>query len=253
MPRALVKDALSHWHKPYGDFQTSTMEFYASVEGALQRCQVPDISTSRVGFHEGGGFSAKREYLRVERKRLTFDLCAAPFGAGYFFSWWLSERRGSRWLAGLFVLLVLVWLYFRFSTSVLFEFEERLLSAHYTMKEGVRGPTLVGGPLSWLRPLGGHAVLAIIEFVLLFPVMGGIARVFGRRLEDAMLGLPLIGPLYDRLLKPMTYYRIDTILMFQSQVQGAVNEAIDALLTTKGLRVLTEDEKQPVMREFLRR
>ena len=35
--------------------------------------------------------SGKRTYLRVSREGLNFDICAAPFGTGYFFSWWLAK------------------------------------------------------------------------------------------------------------------------------------------------------------------
>ena len=57
------------------------MEFYASVEQALQPRQIPDYAVSRIDWREGGVFTARREYLRVRRGKLAFDICAAPFGS----------------------------------------------------------------------------------------------------------------------------------------------------------------------------
>ena len=71
---------LSHWYHLFEDLEASPMEFYASVEESVERREIPDAERSRVDHHEGGVLSAKREYLRVSRGRLAFDVCAAPFG-----------------------------------------------------------------------------------------------------------------------------------------------------------------------------
>ena len=39
--------------------------------------------------------SADRLYLRVIRKGKIFDICGAPFGSGFFVSWWLGDRPPS--------------------------------------------------------------------------------------------------------------------------------------------------------------
>lgn len=62
--------------------------------------------------------------------------------------------------------------------------------------------------------------------------------------------IPLIGFIADRFLKPLTYYKIDTALMFQSIAHGAVMEALDGITKAKGLRALSEAERKPVMRDF---
>lgn len=89
----LGKDAniVLHWHHPVENFSSSTMDFYDAVEAALKPRQIPDYSVSRIDWHESGVLSARREYLRIKRGKLVFDLCAAPFGTGFFFSWWLAE------------------------------------------------------------------------------------------------------------------------------------------------------------------
>ena len=42
------------------------------------------FSVSRIDHREGGILSAKREYLRVRRKELIFDICARPLDPAAF-------------------------------------------------------------------------------------------------------------------------------------------------------------------------
>jgi hypothetical protein len=63
-------------------------------------------------------------------------------------------------------------------------------------------------------------------------------------------GWPVIGYFAQKFLKPLTYYKIDTSLMFQSVAHSAVLRVLDSLTSAKGLRALTEDERKPVMRDF---
>lgn len=62
--------------------------------------------------------------------------------------------------------------------------------------------------------------------------------------------LPVIGPIFSRFIQPITYYKLDTAIMFQSLVHGATMEALDSLTKAKGLRALTENERKPIMRDF---
>ena len=79
-------NVISHWYTPVPNFSTSTQDFYAAVEKELTAQQVPGLKIKKVEFAEGGLFSAKRQYLRMTRDDLVFDVCAAPFGVNYFFS-----------------------------------------------------------------------------------------------------------------------------------------------------------------------
>ena len=84
---------LAQWSTLVEGLQWSPKDFYGSVEQAIQRRQLPDIFVSRVNYAEGGPFSAKREYLRVTRKKdHIFDICGAPFGTGFFSLSWLGGR-----------------------------------------------------------------------------------------------------------------------------------------------------------------
>ncbi|MFP5234351.1 MAG: hypothetical protein ACLGSD_00490 [Acidobacteriota bacterium] len=219
----LGKDAnvVSHWHHPIENFATSTMDF-SSVEAALQPRQIPEYSTSRIDWREGGVLSARREYLRIKRGKLVFDLCAAPFGTGFFFSWWLAELPPSHpllWAALFFAVVCAVF-------------------------------GLCIGVLGWTGVLAG-----IVACVLLVWLLGYLIRnhQMGEHIEDAVIAIPVLGWIYVRFFAPPTYYKVDTTLMFQSVVHAAVLEVVDQLLNAKGVRALTESERKPIMRDFYSR
>src|SRR6185436_10311829 len=105
---------LSHWSTLIESFQVSPLAFYQAVEAALRRREIPLTQKSRVDYKEAGLLSANREYLRVTREKLILDVCAAPFGTGFFVSWWLAEKdaRLNPLLQILFViglLLIATW------------------------------------------------------------------------------------------------------------------------------------------------
>ena len=220
----LGKDAnvISHWHHPIENFQTSTLEFYAAVEQALKPREIPDYEVSRIDWREGGVLTARREYLRIKRGKLAFDLCAAPFGTGFFFSWWLAELPPTH--AILWALLICF-----------------------------LGLNLIGG----LMVAYGFAGLfwGIVLSVGIAWLLGYLLREghLGTEVEDIVLAIPIFGALYERIFKPSTYYKTDTTLMFQSVVNSVVQDVVEQIMSSKGLRPLTELERKPVMREFYQR
>lgn len=163
---ATQPEIISHWYTLIDGLQKSPKEFYETLSVDIADRKIPKAKTSDVSFAEGGLLSGKRQYLRVKRGEHIFDICAAPFGRGFFVSWWL--------------------------------------------------------------------VVA----------------------ESRLLSIPLLGLLF-RLLKWLfkrpTYYSVDTALMFQSAVHGAVLGVIDDATTAKGLRALSETERKPIMKDFLSR
>src|SRR5438045_2521959 len=91
------QNVISHWYQLIENFQASPLDFYRDLDLAITRRQVPDRTAFRIEFKEGGLLTANREYLRVIRGKHVFDICAAPFGTGFFFSWWLVELP-SQWI-----------------------------------------------------------------------------------------------------------------------------------------------------------
>ena len=76
----------AHWHQFFEDIPVSPSVFYEALEQNLYARKVPDISLMHVEFPEGGALSPKRLYLEVRRDWLTYHICVAPFGTGFFVS-----------------------------------------------------------------------------------------------------------------------------------------------------------------------
>lgn len=77
----------------FDNLQFSATEFYELVKASVNERSVPDVKMSFVEYHQKHILSDKRTYLRVERKEDIFDICAAPFGTGFFVSYWLGEPK----------------------------------------------------------------------------------------------------------------------------------------------------------------
>lgn len=77
---------LSHWYRHIDGLAQSAQALYAAIETAVNARQLLDVKFSRVNYKEGGMFSAKREYMRIRRDDLTFEICGAPFGTGFYVS-----------------------------------------------------------------------------------------------------------------------------------------------------------------------
>lgn len=218
-------EVISSWRVLFDDFNTSSIAFYNSVITALKRREVPDIVYEKVEWNESGVLSAKRLYLRVRRGHLMFDICAAPFGKGFFISWWLAGPAPAFGLLLLLGFLVI---------GVAPGFVGAIVTA-------VLRQALLGSALSMIA-------LICSPVALLFLVNTG----GNPAIEQAVLALPIIGPLYRALFNPYSYFRQDTAAMFQESVRAAVNEAIDGLTQRQGLRALSPEERIPRLRDLAR-
>jgi hypothetical protein len=219
---------ISHWARLLDGLQLSSMEFYGMVREAVQERRIPGAKMAHVEWHEGNVFSPMRTYLRVSREEHVVDLCAAPFGAGFFVSWWLGDGRSQtvwRLVVGGIALVVFLSLLFIPISLVV---------------------TILGWIHGWAGVVVGLllVLIGIPAFCLL------LVRRFWEPLDDYLIQTAIVGPLYERFFRPVTYYRIDTALMFQTAVHGAVQEVIDRLTKAKNLRPLTELERKPIMRGF---
>lgn len=227
-----IQDVVAHWYKLLEDFETSPIEFYAAVGEALDRRKLPSLKRSTVTFAEGGILAPQRTYLRVSGDRHHFDMCAAPFGTGFLFSAWVTQRR-----------VRFVPVYLLFCAAVAFVVGWTLHRGLDWLWQSSYDFRLFFAPLrillSWfcLAPLSAIAVLWSVNL---------LARVGIPEWELAILQVPLIGWAYASLFAPPTYYRADTMLAFQSSVHAAMMETIDRVTAQKGVRGLSEDERKPI-------
>ncbi len=159
--------------------------------------------------------SGKRIYLRVSREGLNFDICAAPFGTGYFFSWWLA--RIPR------VLLDFAFIFGCFCAWWLIALV--LLSGN---REGH----------------GCGVIFAPFVLLALILALGFFVRYGESGLETTVLSMPITGFCYGFIFRPQTYFNEDTATMFRESVHAAVTEAIDQVTTSQGMRALSEEERR---------
>lgn len=83
---------ISNWHQYLDYVPFSPQEFYAAVEKDVEAKNIPGVSIMRITYPQGGIFSMSRLYLRVQCREYIFDICAAPFGKGFFVSYWMGEE-----------------------------------------------------------------------------------------------------------------------------------------------------------------
>ncbi|MBI2409344.1 MAG: hypothetical protein HYV19_13700 [Gemmatimonadetes bacterium] len=212
-------EVISHWHQSVESLSTSSIEFYSAVEKALRDKEVPELKIERVAVSEAGILSAKREYLSVSYGRLHFDICAAPFGKDFFFSWWLGKRSPD--LAALYGCLTLIGIPV---VVVLF----------------ISMMGFVKGILFALFAFGAGL------FVLRTSFADGWSAV-----EDTILAIPGVGALYLRFFKPVTYYSEDTRLMFEATVHRVFLQVVEGVLTLNKLPQIPSDRQKPQSRNVL--
>lgn len=205
---------ISHWHTLIDDYQGSGQDFYQRVENLVREREVPEVSFERVFYKQGGLMSDKREYLRVKGRGVAFDICAAPYGTSYFYSWWLVRPGPAHpvlYLLG-FLLAVFFIPYILMNTVLAFL------------------PGVLAYPFSLSLVVAG---------------MGLLAREGKFGPEEDILVIPILGWVYERLFNPNTYFALDSALMFRESLRRAVSEAIDTGLSDQGLRILSESQKEP--------
>lgn len=220
---------MGHWHTSFEGFATSSLDFYELVKAGIVRREIPDLKISEVEWKESGLGSGKRVYLRVSREGLNFDVCAAPFGTGYFFSWWLAVI--PRIILDLVVLACIAGL-------AVFSFGTGSLLMLFGLSLAARG----FGSASLLIPMG-MGLMPLLFFGVLFG-LGFLIRYRETGLEPRVVSMPVTGFLYGFFFRPATYFNEDTALMFREAVHQAVLEAVDQVTTAQGIRGLSEEARK---------
>jgi hypothetical protein len=218
-------DVLDHWYSLVPDFSQSTKDFYNSVEAELKLREVPGLSVDYVDFTEGGVLSAKREYLRMTRERLVFDVCAAPFGTSFFFSCRFAQIPAEVKLWQLMALLIgvcaFVALGFKAFSDVL----------------GLAGV--------FIFPFVMSAILAAVLYVMRNAIAMGL-----HDLDASLIRTPVIGPIYEAWFRKETYYRQDTRLMYCDTITAVVKAKVEEVTGAKGIKLIRFNEYSPLLGEL---
>lgn len=218
-------EVISHWYALVPSFNTSTKEFYDAVEHELKARQVPGLELFHVEFSEGGVLSAKREYLRMTRERLIFDVCAAPFGTAYFFSCRFAEIPV---VIELWQLIVLV-IGFGFVGLVSFVLCVKTFG--------------LLSPFVW--PVGWLVVIGLMIYTMRNAVSLGL-----KDLDATLIKSPIVGPIYERWIRKETYYREDTRIMYRETVDAVVKAKVEEATGAKGIKLIRFNDYSPILGEL---
>jgi hypothetical protein len=211
-------DVIEHWYSLVPGFTTSGKEFYEAIEKELKEREVPGLDIARVDFAEGGAMSAKREYLRMTRERLVFDICAAPFGSAFFFSCRFAQIPAVIRLWQVLIVLV---------------------GAFMVMALTLRYVGIILGPLLLL------AGMVFLIYLLRNAVALGL-----KDLDATLIKSPVFGPIYENWFRKETYYRHDTRLMYCDTVNAVVKAKVEEVTGAKGIKLIRFNEYSPILAEL---
>lgn len=213
------ENILSNWSVLLDDYNTSGQDFFDKIKDNIKAREVPGYYTSIIKRSESGALSAKREYFRIVKGDLIFDVGASPYGKGFFFSWWLVKRGGYPWLHTLLFVI--------FAVALLFGLAEGDLNRlGYRLDDGD----------FWLMFVGGLVALFLVYGIL------GKTGIWGP--EEYIAEAPLLGRPYAAVFIPVTYHSLDLAAMYQESIRRAVNDAINQTLESDGKPLLTPEQKR---------
>jgi hypothetical protein len=224
----------SHWCNLVENMSASPADFYRRLREVIRDRKIPNLDEGHVQWREGGLLSAKRLYFRLLRERIVIDVCAAPFGTGFFVSW----RLGHIWLRLNFLgaLMLIAGVIAALGTAYdNYRFEILYLTYRYH---------------SWI-PWGiiGTAVFLLV----MLNVMRGAVAAGLSDLDALFLHTPILAGFYERFLRPVTYYRVDLALMYEQAVHAAVMQVVDEFTDVQKLPRLSEDQRKPIRRDCYKR
>jgi hypothetical protein len=214
-------EVLEHWISFADGFTMPSKDFYEAVEKELTVRKIPSMEISRMDYAEGGLLSDKRVYLRMIRERLAFDMCAAQFGTSFFFSCRTVHSPPTVRLWH----IVAVTLFF---TGVYF-----LL-------------------LKYLGFL--YAIIALLALMLAIIETFRNAVAMGLAdLDNLLMTIPAIGPIYETWFRKETYYRLDTRLVYLKIVPEIIKTVAEEATGAKGIKLTQQYERAPIFGELYKR
>jgi hypothetical protein len=211
-------EVLQHWISFADGFEHPPQEFYATVKKELEARKIPSMEMSDIEYAEGGLLSNKRLYLRMMRERLAFDLCAAQFGNSYFFSCRTVYSPPALRLWHLAAAVAFFWVVY-------------IVLLHL---------------LGFL-----FACIALAALLIAIAEMFRNAVSLGLNdLDNALMKIPVLGPIYENWFRKETYYREDARLAYLNIVPAIVKHVAEDVTGTKGIKLTKQYERAPIFGEL---
>lgn len=204
--------SLGQWGGHFPHATHSPGEFYQELVRKLEARRVTGLNIEPVYYKEGGPFTPRRMYLKLQRERLVFEIGSFPFADGVFLSERVFDRRRVAGLLDFLIVLAVL--------SGLFMF--LLLFA--------------GRTWAFVATSGLFALLWSLMRLGTVDAVGSVDR----WLSD----LPVLGPIYELIFHPDTFHRQDTILAYRKVVHEEVLRVADEISTRTGHRPMTGEDRQ---------
>lgn len=217
-------EVIKYWYVPVERGTFSTSEFYGRIEERIQDHKFPGLELTREEFSEGGALSPRRQYLRIRRERLVFDVCSAPFGEAWFFSARQAQIPVSLMLWEFLLILAII-------------------------------AAVVLGYIQLFGLLAGSLII-LFSLIGASTLMRNALSLGLHDLDAFLLRVPVVGTLYE-LVRMETYHRYDTRVMFLDQTEAIVRRAVEEMTAVKGFKQVEfkegYSEAHPVLASLLRR
>ncbi len=216
-PNKVGPEVIEHWFSLVHGERFSTNDCYCDITEKIESQEIPNLKIHRVALKEGSIASDERMYLRIKRQRHTFDVCAAPVGTNFFFSYrnYLEPVTVRFWQVLVFV--VATYLYAALCIKV-------------------------------MGQLWGTIAFFASGIGLLFLARNALAAGLSD-LDNMLVNSPVVGALYERFLRKDTYYRQDMRLAYSSLVSNIVKDEITRMTSAKGVLLVREYDYSPFFNE----
>lgn len=199
-----TRETLSYWSKLVETADCPPSGFYSLVSANIKARGIPGVTVAPATMAEGGFLAPNRKYLRIRFKRLSYDICAARYGAGSF----LITSRLSQ---------------IKYS---------HLLSKYVLITACV---ILTGKALVLMFGRGGTAIAFLVVTSAVCSLKRDAAGATLLSATDELFSkIPVIRSIYRSLVRPDTFYSQDLETAFQHAVHNAVIQSIDESISPKG-------------------
>lgn len=198
-------------------------------------------------------FFPKNKWLKKGLKRTAQLILVEPFKVSY---------RAGRWII---VKIFTTQPDYRLLQIYLENYPVTPLAFYEAVEEVFRQRQIIGAQISRISRLEWHLLSARRIYLLIrfrdavcligalpmgtsFLVSWRYAALPGKAFL-ILFQVPVIGALFEKLLKPPTFYRTDIYYAFEQIVRSTLLETTN-LLVHQGIRPLAENEQRPLLREF---